>query len=152
MSLSLAVPTRVKMLCALPLSAAVVVTAAQADEAIPRIGVVAQLAYEQGLREGLTKLGYVEGKNIAIDWRRSGGSVDQERALALDLLHSNPAVIVAFGTPSARAAMEVAAVPIVFVSSDPIGSGLVASLAAGWQRHRCVLDRPRLDRQASATA
>ena len=110
---------------------AVFMATAHADEqSIPRIGVMAPLvAYEQGLREGLVKLGYVEGKNIAIDWRRAGGLVDEERSLALDLLHSSPAVIVAFGTPTARAALEVAAVPIVFVSSDPVGSGLVTSLA-----------------------
>jgi hypothetical protein len=52
---------------------AMIVAAAQAEEpSIPRIGVVAaQVAYEQGLRDGLHKLGYVEGKNIVIDWRRS---------------------------------------------------------------------------------
>jgi len=111
---------------------AMLATAAQAEEpSIPRIGVVtAQVSYEQGLREGLTKLGYIEGKNIVIDWRRSGGSVDEERSLAIDLLHSKPDLIVAFGTPATRAALEAApTVPIVFMSTDPVGSGLVASLA-----------------------
>ena len=79
--------------------AAMLVATGHADEPlIPRIGVVtAQESYEQGLREGLVKLGYVERKNIAIEWRRSGGSVDQERSLAIDLLRSKPNVIVAFG-------------------------------------------------------
>jgi putative ABC transport system substrate-binding protein len=111
--------------------AAVLTATAQADEpTIPRIGVVAaQSAYEQGLREGLLKLGYVEGKNIGIDWRRSGGSIEEERSLAIDLLHSKPDLIVVFSTPTARAALGLTTAPIVFMSSDPVGSGLVTNLA-----------------------
>jgi putative ABC transport system substrate-binding protein len=111
--------------------AAVLLTTAQADQpAIPRIGVLAApLPYEQGLRDGLVTLGYVEGKSIAIDWRRSGGAVDELRSLATDLANSKPGLVVAFGTPAALAALEVATVPIVFLSGDPVASGLVTNLA-----------------------
>jgi putative ABC transport system substrate-binding protein len=111
--------------------ATVLLTAAQADQpAIPRIGVLAApVPYEQALRDGLVTLGYVEGKSIAIDWRRSTGGVDELRSLSTDLAQSKPDVIVAFGTPAARAASEVTTVPIVFLSSDPVASGLVTNLA-----------------------
>ena len=111
--------------------AAVLLTTAQADEpATPRIGVLAAPApYEQGLRDGLAKLGYVEGKSIAIDWRRSRGAVDELRSLVTDLVNSKPSLIVAFGTPAARAALQVATMPIVFLSSDPVATGLVSNLA-----------------------
>jgi putative ABC transport system substrate-binding protein len=85
--------------------------------------------YEQGLRDGLVTLGYVEGKSIAIDWRRSTGGVDDLRALSSDLAHSKPDLIVVFGTPAARAVLQVSTVPIVFLSSDPVASGLVPNLA-----------------------
>ena len=111
--------------------AAVLLTTAQADQpAIPRIGVLAApVPYEQGLRDGLVALGYVEGKSIAIDWRRSAGAVDELRSLATDLAHSKPDLIVAFGTPAARVLLQVSTVPIVFLSGDPVASGLVPNLA-----------------------
>ena len=104
---------------------------AQAEEApISRIGVVAApVAYQQGLRDGLLKLGFIEGKNIVIDARQAGGSVDELRALATNLLQSKPDVIVAFGTAAVRVALELGTAPIVFYSSDPVASGLVTSLA-----------------------
>jgi putative ABC transport system substrate-binding protein len=97
---------------------------------MPRIGVLAATTpYEQGLRAGLLDLGYVEGKNIAIDWRRTTGAMDEVRSLAADLTKSKLDLIVVFGTPQTRAAMEVSTVPIVFLSSDPMGTGLVTNLA-----------------------
>ena len=111
--------------------AAVLLTTALADQpAIPRIGVLAAPApYERGLRDELLKLGYVEGRSIAIDWRRSRGAVDELRSLVTDLANSQPGLIVAFGTPAALAALEVATMPIVFLSSDPVATGLVTNLA-----------------------
>jgi putative ABC transport system substrate-binding protein len=108
---------------------------AQADEppAIPRIGVLvrpfANAPYETGLRDGLRELGYIEGKSIAIEWRRSAGG-DEDRTLATELVRSKPDVVVVFSTIAARAASEAdKTVPIVFLSGDPVASGLAASLA-----------------------
>jgi len=106
-------------------------TTAQADQpAIPRIGVLAApVPYEDGLRDGLAKLGYAEGKSIAIDWRRSAGAVDELRSLAIDLGRSKPDLIVVFGTLGTRTVLQVTTLPVVFLSSDPVGSGLVTNLA-----------------------
>src|SRR5262245_17574877 len=107
-----------------------IATARAEQTAIPRIGVLAApLPYEEGLRDGLTKLGYVEGKTIAIDWVQSASAVDDLGSLTTELAHSQPALIVAFGTLAARTVLQLSSVPIVFYSSDPVRSGLVANLA-----------------------
>jgi putative ABC transport system substrate-binding protein len=88
------------------------------------------LSAEEGLREGLSELGYVEGKNLTIEWRRYAQSSDAMRSAAADLVRSRVDLIVAIGTQAGRAALsETSTVPIVFVSGDPVGTGLAASLA-----------------------
>jgi putative ABC transport system substrate-binding protein len=84
---------------------------------------------EEGLRQGLRDLGYIEGKTMHIEWRRSSGTKEELQALATDLARSKVALIVASGTPAARAASQVTTMPIVFLVGDPVGAGLVASLA-----------------------
>src|SRR5262245_43811380 len=85
---------------------------------------------EDALREGLRELGYIEGKNLAIDWRRLSDQTDENlRSAVGDLAHSRSEVIVAFSTPAARAALEGTAIPVVFIAGDPVGSGLAQSLA-----------------------
>ena len=101
---------------------------------VPRIGALvptpANSPQEQGLRDGLRELGYVEGKNIVIEWRRTGGANAELRSLTTDLVHSKPDVIVVFTTPAARAALEATTIiPVVFLSGDPVASGLAVSLA-----------------------
>jgi len=98
----------------------------------PRIGVFVPLSKnsptEEGLRSGLRELGYVEGKNILIEWRRSAGGDD--RSIAAELARAKLDVIVVASTAAARSALEVTkSTPVVFLSGDPVGSGLVASLA-----------------------
>jgi putative ABC transport system substrate-binding protein len=82
-------------------------------------------------RDGLNKLGYVEGRNIAFDLRYTQGGEDQLRKLATDLVRQNVDVIVAPGGTAARVAKDTTtSIPIVITAvADPVGEGLVASLA-----------------------
>lgn len=82
-------------------------------------------------QQGLQELGYVEGKNIVIEFRRAAGQRERLREVAAELVRLNVDVIVATGDDSAHIAKEATAtIPIVFtVSPDPVGTGLVQSLA-----------------------
>jgi putative ABC transport system substrate-binding protein len=84
-------------------------------------------AFRQGLRER----GYVEGQNIVIEYRAADGKLERFPTLATELVRLKVDLIVAGNTPAARAAQQATTtVPIVApVMGDPVGDGLVASLA-----------------------
>jgi putative tryptophan/tyrosine transport system substrate-binding protein len=82
-------------------------------------------------RDGLRQLGYVEGKNIVIEWRSAENNQDLLPALAAELVHLKVDLIVTAGSPVTRAAKEATStIPIVMaLDPDPVGNGFVASLA-----------------------
>lgn len=104
----------------------------QATE-IPRIDVlIAQGRSEReqdGLRNGLRSLGYIEGKSMAIEWRKQGEMEKDLAQTAAALAQSKADLIVTFGTPATRTALTATSKPVVFVVGDPVASGLVTSLA-----------------------
>jgi len=94
------------------------------------IGLADAELFKKELREGLHELGYVEGQNIAFEFRSAEGKVDQLPELASDLVRLKVDVIVALYVPSALAAKQATReIPIVIIAADPIETGIVAGLA-----------------------
>jgi putative tryptophan/tyrosine transport system substrate-binding protein len=86
----------------------------------------------QALREGLAKLGYVDGQNLAIEFRAAEGEVDRLRDLAVELIERRVKVLLVTGPTALKAARTVTAtVPIVAIDleTDPVAAGYVTSLA-----------------------
>jgi putative ABC transport system substrate-binding protein len=112
-------------------------SAADAQQAakIARLGYLASNLGNQGpleaFRQGLRDLGYVEGRNLVIEYRDAQGKLEPLPALAAELVALKVDVIVASSTAAALAAKQTTSVvPIVFATvPDPVASGLVASLA-----------------------
>src|SRR5215831_16830153 len=114
---------------------------AQQRSKVPRIGYLSpdvppqppqKYPIDDPFYEGLRALGYMEGRNIVVEWRYSNGRFERLQALAAELVNLPAAVIVTEGPLSLRAAVGATkTIPIVMVagSQDPVGEGLVASLA-----------------------
>ena len=110
---------------------------AQQPGKVPRIGYLSATSPSvnptriEAFRQGLRELGYVEGKNIIIEWRYAEGNLDRLRELAAELVRLKVDLIVSAGPQPTRAAKEATTtIPIVMgYDSDPVGSGFVASLA-----------------------
>jgi len=112
--------------------------AAHAQQAMPVIGVLNGVAAADWVRQmagfhhGLGEMGFVEGRNVAVEYRWAEGQLDRTPALAVDLVNRKVAVIlVGGGIPGVRAVIAATkTIPIVFTTnSDPVAAGLVASLS-----------------------
>src|SRR6059058_1632548 len=110
---------------------------AQQPGKVARIGVLSQGSSTsvahilEAFRQGLRDLGYVEGQNIVIEYRYAEGKAERLPDLAAELVSLKVDVIMAGGTPAPLAAKHATrTIPIVMAAAgDPVGSGLVASLA-----------------------
>jgi ABC-type uncharacterized transport system substrate-binding protein len=110
---------------------------AQQPAKVPRIAwltntpLSANLDRREAFRQGLRELGYVEGKNISIEWRSTEGKSDLAAALAAELVRQKVDVIVTAGSGGTRAAKKATStIPIIMASDDnPVGNGFIASLA-----------------------
>src|SRR5213594_3824029 len=113
------------------------VAQAQQPKKVPRIGYLiagtpsAQAPYIEAFRQGLRDLGYIEGKNIAIEYRYAQEKLERQPALAAELVSLKVDVIVTGGASGTRSAKEVTkTIPIVMAQDpDPVGNGFVTSLA-----------------------
>jgi len=124
------------VLALLAFGAAPLAAEAQQAAKVARIGYLSpNLASSPRLRDaflqGLRDLGYVEGRNVVIEYRDAEGKLERLPALAAELVALKVDVIVVGGEPNALAAMQATrTIPIVFGAvSDPVQSGLVTSLA-----------------------
>jgi putative ABC transport system substrate-binding protein len=110
---------------------------AQQPEKIPRIGFLLDAPFSalagriEAFRQGLRELGYIEGKNIVVEWRSSEGKIERRNELAAELVHLKVDVIVSAGPTVTRVLKEATStIPIVMgQDTDPVGSGFIASLA-----------------------
>jgi putative tryptophan/tyrosine transport system substrate-binding protein len=83
------------------------------------------------LKQALAELGWIEGRNLKIEWRWTGGDITRVREYATELVRLAPDVIVANGTPSVAAVKQAtSSIPIVFVVvNDPVAQGIIPSMA-----------------------
>jgi len=112
---------------------------AQRTERVRRLAVVTDAAESNpegqariaALRQKLREFGWIEGRNLAVDYRWAEGDIDRARAYATEIVALNPDVIFALANAQlAPLARETGTIPIVFVGvSDPVGPGYVASFA-----------------------
>jgi putative ABC transport system substrate-binding protein len=124
------------VLCALLIALCSIAEAQQAQK-VHRIGYLSvnpassESARGDAFRQGLRELGYVEPKNIVIEWRYADGKLDRLPALAAELVRLKVEVIVTGGSGSTRPANEATnTIPIVMTQDpDPVRNGFVASLA-----------------------
>src|SRR5215813_13759906 len=110
---------------------------AQQPKKIPRIGFLSSVSPTtiptrvEAFRQGLRELGYVEGKNIVVEYRYAEGKLDRLSELAGELVRLKVDVIVSAAPTLTRAAKQASVtLPVVMAyDDDPVGSGFAASLA-----------------------
>ena len=135
--------------------------AARAQQpAMPAIGFLHPASLEsfaenlRGFRQGLKETGYVEGENVAFEFRWAEGQLDRLPELAVDLVRRRVTVIVTASPPAAFAAKKASAtIPIVFgMAQDPVKLGLVAKSRTSWrQSDRGQFSADRIGGKAAGT-
>ena len=128
--------TRLATAAVLLLLAAPLAAGAQPAAKVPRVGyltgnLATGLHLQEAFRQGLRDLGYIEGRDVVIEYRDAEGKYERLPALAADLVGRKVDVIVVTSTPAALAARQATrSIPIVLAwVADPVGSGLITSLA-----------------------
>ena len=121
-------------ICLLPAVLLPAGSAAQQPPRIPRIGILSPAVFSarvEAFRQRLRELGYVEGKNIVIQYRSAEGKLERLPDLAAELIGLKVDVIVTSGSVASLTAKKASAtIAIVFANAgDPVGTGLVSSLA-----------------------
>jgi putative ABC transport system substrate-binding protein len=124
------------VLCAM-LFALCSVAEAQQPKKVPHVGYLtvsslsSNASRNEAFRQGMRELGYVEGKNIVIEWRSGEGKVERKGELVAELVRQRVDVIVTSGPTMTRATQQATAtIPIVMAfDPDPVGNGFIASLA-----------------------
>ena len=127
---------RIFLLATLLLTTATIANAQQPAK-LPRIGVLLALSHSaiadriEAFRQGLRDLGYMEGKNIALDYQHADGKFDRLPDLAAELVRLKVDVIVTGGPTATRPAKAAtSSIPIVMAQdTDPVGNGFIATLA-----------------------
>jgi ABC-type uncharacterized transport system substrate-binding protein len=120
---------------AVALLAAPFATVALAQAKVPRIGYLSPRSgpspFDEAFRQGLRDLGYVEGKNVLIEYRWAGWRYDRLPDLAAELVRLPADILVATGGAATALAAKRATstLPIVFTAGDPLRGGLIASFA-----------------------
>jgi putative ABC transport system substrate-binding protein len=137
------------LLFVMVLLAVAVMAEAQQPAKLQKIGYLsgvypsAEAARRDAFTHGLRELGYVEGKNIVIEYRYSEGKYERLNALMGDLLHHRPDIIVTGGGPSTRVAKQATStIPIVMTNDpDPIANGFVGASLRGGSKCRLNIFR-----------
>jgi putative ABC transport system substrate-binding protein len=134
---------------------------AQQPKKVPRIGYLsatspsANVGRIEAFRQGLRELGYVEGKNIVIEWRYAEGKFDRLPELVAELVRLKVDIIVTSGPQSTRVAKEATVtIPIVMgFDPDPVGGGFVASLARPGREHYGTINSfPEAERKTTGAS
>jgi putative tryptophan/tyrosine transport system substrate-binding protein len=110
---------------------------AQQQRKIPHVGYLtisslsSNVARNEAFRRGMQELGYVEGKNIVLEWRSGDGKVERKNELVAEVVRHKVDVIVTSGPTMTRAAKQATAtIPIVMAfDPDPVSNGFIAGLA-----------------------
>ena len=128
--------------------------AQQPPERMRRVGIINNAPMWNAFRQGLRDHGYLEGQNIALDYKYADGVPERLAEAAAEFVRRPVDVIATYGTPPTWAAKEATAtMPIVMIAiGDPVRAGLVASIARpGWKCYREHHPWPGGRRQAAAT-
>ena len=144
------------------LLAVAVIAEAQQPKKVPSVGFLLQRVsptpttpdpFTDAFRQGLRDLGYIEGKNILVEYRSAELKRDRIPAFVAELVQLKVDVLVVRSLSAIRVAKQATkTIPIVMVTTqDPVATGLIDSLARRRQHYRAHRPHPRIERKAART-